>query len=46
VVITAKDLTEEDHRRLSGGVEQIVQKGAQSRQELLRELRELVAAVR
>jgi CheY-like chemotaxis protein len=30
IVITAKDLTEEDHRRLNGGVERIIQKGATS----------------
>jgi CheY-like chemotaxis protein len=30
IVITAKDLTEEDRRRLNGGVERIVQKGATS----------------
>lgn len=28
IVITAKDLTEQDHRRLNGGVERIIQKGA------------------
>jgi CheY-like chemotaxis protein len=35
VVITAKDLTEEDHRRLNGGVERIIQKGAASPAEVL-----------
>ncbi len=30
IVITAKDLTEEDRRRLNGGVERIIQKGATS----------------
>jgi CheY-like chemotaxis protein len=44
VVLTAKDITEEDHRRLNGRVEQVFQKGAQNREELLREVRELVAA--
>ena len=44
VVMTAKDLTDEDRRRLNGGVEHVVQKGAHSRDDLLRELRELVAA--
>jgi CheY-like chemotaxis protein len=44
VVITAKDLTDEDHRRLNGYVERILQKGVYSRDALLGELRELVAA--
>ena len=35
--MTAKDLTEEDRRRLNGGVERIIQKSGQSRDELLRE---------
>jgi DNA-binding response OmpR family regulator len=43
LVITAKDLTEEDRRRLNGGVERIIQKGATSREELLAEVRALVA---
>jgi signal transduction histidine kinase/DNA-binding response OmpR family regulator len=38
VVVTAKDLTEEDHRRLSGGVEHILQKDAPTRDEMLREV--------
>ena len=38
VVVTAKDLTEEDHRRLSGGVERILQKDAPTRDEMLREV--------
>jgi CheY-like chemotaxis protein len=36
VVITAKDLTEEDRRRLNGGVENVIQKGTYKRDELLR----------
>jgi CheY-like chemotaxis protein len=36
VVITAKDLTEEDRNRLNGGVERIIQKS--DRDELLRQL--------
>ena len=44
IVVTARDLTEEDHRRLSGYVEKILQKGAYDRDALLREVRELVAA--
>jgi CheY-like chemotaxis protein len=41
IVITAKDLTVEDRRRLNGGVERIIQKGASSPQEVL----ELVRSV-
>src|SRR5262249_16188995 len=44
VVVTAKDLTPEDRQRLNGYVEQILQKGAYSREALLHELRHLVAA--
>jgi len=36
VVITAKDLTEEDRVRLNGGVEHIIQKS--DRDEMLRQL--------
>jgi len=43
LVITAKDLTEEDHRRLNGGVERIIQKGATSQAEVLKMVRELLA---
>jgi len=35
IVITAKDLTQEDHRRLNGGVERIIQKGRTSPAEVL-----------
>lgn len=38
VVVTSKDLTEEDHRRLNGGVERILQKDAPTRDEMLREV--------
>jgi len=44
VVITAKNLTEEDHQRLNGYVEKILQKGAYGHEELLAEVRELVMA--
>jgi GAF domain-containing protein/DNA-binding response OmpR family regulator/anti-sigma regulatory factor (Ser/Thr protein kinase) len=44
VVITAKDLTREDRERLNGYVQKILQKGAYGRDELLAEVRELVAA--
>jgi CheY-like chemotaxis protein len=44
VVITARDLSREDHDRLNGYVEKILQKGAAGRDQLLAEVRELVAA--
>jgi PAS domain S-box-containing protein len=44
VVITAMDLSLEDRQRLEGYVKHILQKGAYSRDELLQEVRELVAA--
>ena len=44
VVVTAKDLTAEDHLRLNGYVEKILQKGAYSREALLAEIRDLVTA--
>jgi hypothetical protein len=43
VVITAKDLTPDDRQRLNGYVARILQKGTYSREELLREVRDLVA---
>jgi PAS domain S-box-containing protein len=43
VVLTAKELTVEDRLRLNGYVEKILQKGAYGRDELLAEVRELVA---
>jgi CheY-like chemotaxis protein len=43
IVVTAKDLTEADIQRLNGAVERILQKGAYSREELLGEVRDLVA---
>ena len=36
IVVTAKDLTEEDHRRLNGEVERVLQKDAPTRDEMLR----------
>ena len=42
VVVTAKDLTEEDRRRLNGSVQKILQKGAHAREELLREIRAVI----
>ena len=44
IVVTAKDLTEEDYCRLSASVAQVLQKGLYSREEMLREVRDLVAA--
>ncbi len=43
VVLTAKDLTAEDRRRLAGSVDTILQKKSDSRDALLAEVRELVA---
>ena len=43
-VITAKDLTSKERDRLCGCVEKILQKGAYSREELLAEVRDLVAS--
>jgi CheY-like chemotaxis protein len=44
VVITAMDLSQEERHRLNGFVTQILQKGDYSRDELLLEVRDLVAA--
>jgi CheY-like chemotaxis protein len=42
VVITAKDLTPDDRRALNGDVQAVFQKGAFSREQLLRELHDLL----
>ncbi|MGB5718756.1 MAG: PAS domain S-box protein, partial [Gammaproteobacteria bacterium] len=42
VVLTAKDLTEEDRRVLSGRVEQIVEKGASSNEKIMQLIRQVV----
>jgi CheY-like chemotaxis protein len=42
IVVTAMDLTPEDHRRLSGHVEAILRKGGRTSGELLREISVLV----
>ena len=42
VVVTAKDLTPEERQRLSGHVEKILQKTAYRREDLLREVRDLM----
>ena len=44
VIVTAKDLTAEDHERLNGSVVRILQKGAYEREDLLAEVRTLLAA--
>jgi CheY-like chemotaxis protein len=44
VVITARDLSRDDRERLNGYVQKILQKGAHGREQLLAEVRELVAA--
>ena len=44
VVVTAKDLTAEEHARLSGQVSEVLRKGNYSRERLLSEVRERVAA--
>lgn len=44
IVITAKDLSREDRSRLSGCVEEILKKNAYSREQLLKQMREAVAA--
>jgi len=43
VVITAKDLSGDDRERLNGYVQKILLKGAHRREDLLAEVRELVA---
>lgn len=43
IVVTAADLTEEDHRRLNGGVEKVLRKTESNRDQLLEELRDLVS---
>ncbi|MDH5316141.1 MAG: response regulator, partial [Gemmatimonadota bacterium] len=45
VVITAKDLTPEDRRALNGDVQAVFQKGAFSREQLLRELHDLLRPI-
>jgi len=42
VVLTSKDITPEDRRRLTGSVELILQKGAASRETILAEIRALL----
>jgi signal transduction histidine kinase/DNA-binding response OmpR family regulator len=44
VIVTARDLTPEDRHRLNGQVEQVLQKGAYSRDDLLKELRGILGS--
>jgi len=44
IVVTAKDLTEDDRDRLAGMVEEVVEKNACTREQLLERVREAVAA--
>jgi CheY-like chemotaxis protein len=44
IVLTAKELTDEDRRRLQGSVERILEKGTYDRQALLQEIRGRIAA--
>jgi PAS domain S-box-containing protein len=44
VVVTAMNLTEKERQKLNGSVTQILQKGAYSREELLIQVRDLVAS--
>jgi CheY-like chemotaxis protein len=46
VVITAADLSDNDHQRLNGGVLRVLQKGSHSRDELFSSLHGLLAACR
>ncbi len=44
IVVTAKDLTPEDQQKLDGSVEQILAKGAYGREQLIQNIRRLVAS--
>ncbi len=44
VVLTAKDLTEEDLRLLNGNVHKIIDKAGCSREELMHQVRDLLAS--
>lgn len=45
IIVTAKDLTEEDRQKLNSQVEDIIQKGDYDRQILLKEIRRLISHV-
>ena len=44
IVVTGKEIADEDRARLNGGVERILQKGTYTRESLLQEVRDLVTA--
>jgi hypothetical protein len=44
IVITAKDLTADERRALNGDVQGVLQKGAFTREDLLREVHHLMGA--
>src|SRR5262249_40376253 len=44
IVVTGKEITDEDRARLNGGVERILQKGTYTRESLIQEVRDLVTA--
>ena len=44
IVVTGKEISDEDRVRLNGGVERILQKGTYTRESLLSEVRDLVTA--
>lgn len=46
IVVTAKDLSEDDRHRLNGSVQDIIQKGAMDRERLLREVCEMISRAR
>jgi CheY-like chemotaxis protein len=46
VVLTAKDLTREDHERLNGGVQRILRKQVAEADDLLREVGRMLKGVR
>ena len=43
VVVTAKDITDEDRQRLNGGVVGLIEKGGMDRESLLTQIREQVS---
>jgi CheY-like chemotaxis protein len=45
VVLTSRDITAEDRSRLNGNVERVIQKGAFNRDELLAEIKRIIASV-
>ncbi len=45
VVLTAKELTQDDRMRLNGGIQKVLTKGTSNRQRLLDEIRRVVASV-